>query len=275
MMGETELLISGCTTALVCGSWASSACCLCLGRGRLPEARESADEREDTVAARHGTGPLDERYEDVVLAAWGWDNVGDATRPGLRLRRHIWLCLAEFGGTQVAEVLVYRQADLGAFMEMLEISNRNQVYTFSSFTVVLHARPQCLHIECMEPVLGNAPICSRCGIVRFCTREAALHLLHKTLCKNIQHVRAATLLREDATWNRTVRDGELHCSPVKFAEACMAGSVDPAHRGGGVAGNHLPPTEEQEEVGTSEDEDGREDVKADPTVEYLDHLRNL
>jgi hypothetical protein len=28
-------------------------------------------------------------------------------------------------------------------------------------------------------------------------------------------------------------------------------------------------------VGTSEDEDGREDVKVDPTVEYLNHLRNL
>ncbi|KAJ7908612.1 hypothetical protein B0H13DRAFT_1878534 [Mycena leptocephala] len=227
MMGETELLISGCTTALGCGSWASSACCLCVGRGRLPAAHESADEREHAVAASHGTGSLDERYQDVALGAWGWDNVGDATRPGLRLRRHIWLCLVEFGGTQVAKVLAYRQADLGAFMKMLEIRNRNQLHTFSSFTVVLHARPQCLHIECMEPVLGHAAICSRCGIVRFCTREAALHLPHKTICKNIQHVRAATLLGEDAAWNRTVHGGELHRSPVKLAEACMAGSVDP------------------------------------------------
>jgi hypothetical protein len=59
------------------------------------------------------------------------------------------------------------------------------------------------------------------------SRLGRLHLPHKTICKNIQHVRAATLLGEDAAWNRTVHGGELHRSPVKFAEACMAGSVDP------------------------------------------------
>ncbi|KAJ7838265.1 hypothetical protein B0H13DRAFT_2419882 [Mycena leptocephala] len=175
---------------------------------------------------------------------------------------------------------------IGAFMQMLEIRNRNQ----------------CLHIECMEPVLGRAAICSRCGIVRFCTREclaaawAAPHLPHKTLCKAIQRLRVATLLTEDAAWNRTVRDGELHRSPVKFAEACMTGSVDPRIAEAVWQGITFLTQEkdkfaakmeqaaaeagkEQEEVGNSEEDRDevhrREEVKVDPTVEYLNHLRNL
>jgi hypothetical protein len=111
----------------------------------------------------------------------------------------------------------------------------------------------------------------------------------------------ATLLTEDAAWNRTVRDGELHRSPAKFAEACMTGSVDPriaeavwqgitfltqekdkfaakmeqaaAVEAGAEA------EEEQEKVRNSEEDEDetpwREEVKVDPTVEYLNHLRNL
>ncbi|KAJ6466119.1 hypothetical protein C8R47DRAFT_1153944 [Mycena vitilis] len=107
---------------------------------------------------------------------------------------------------------------IGAFDRMVEIRNRNQ----------------CQHIECMTPVLGRSSVCSRCGIVRFCTRQclesawAAPTLPHKTLCKHIQRLRAAAHLCDEAVWTNLVRDDNVfHRSPLKFLKACDAGGVDP------------------------------------------------
>ncbi|KAJ6574440.1 hypothetical protein B0H19DRAFT_1371507 [Mycena capillaripes] len=107
---------------------------------------------------------------------------------------------------------------IGAFMRMVEIRTRNQ----------------CLHIACTAPVLGRSSICSRCGIVRFCSRECLTaawnspHLPHKSLCKSIQRIRAATLLTDETAWNRIVRDdSHMHRSPIKFADTCVAACVDP------------------------------------------------
>ncbi|KAJ7153071.1 hypothetical protein C8R43DRAFT_453003 [Mycena crocata] len=106
---------------------------------------------------------------------------------------------------------------IGAWDRMLEIRNRNQ----------------CLHIGCTSETGERSSVCSRCGIVRYCSREcleaawAAPRLPHKSLCKKIRELRAATLLLDDKAWNRVVRDDPArHRSPLDFVATCHALALD-------------------------------------------------
>ncbi|KAJ7686264.1 hypothetical protein B0H17DRAFT_1072186 [Mycena rosella] len=104
-----------------------------------------------------------------------------------------------------------------AFHRVVEIRNRNQ----------------CRHIACTSKIEARSSVCSRCGIVRYCSHEcleaawAAPRLPHKSLCKQITALRAATLLADDKAWANTVRDSQVHRSPAGFANMYTALSVDP------------------------------------------------
>ncbi|KAJ7464068.1 hypothetical protein FB451DRAFT_1492240 [Mycena latifolia] len=99
-----------------------------------------------------------------------------------------------------------------AFHRMVEIRNRNQ----------------CLHVGCTAKIQARAPVCARCGIVRYCSREcleaawAAPRLAHRSLCKQIVALRTATLLTDDKAWAHTVRDSSVHRAPKEFAALCTA-----------------------------------------------------
>ncbi|KAJ7743665.1 hypothetical protein B0H14DRAFT_2987328 [Mycena olivaceomarginata] len=103
----------------------------------------------------------------------------------------------------------------GAFQLMTEMRNRNQ----------------CLHLACTVRIVSRTSMCSRCGIVRYCSHTCltaawtAPHLPHKTLCKAIRALRAATLLMDDTAWSHTVRDS-ARGDPTEFVGTCMALAVD-------------------------------------------------
>ncbi|KAJ7104636.1 hypothetical protein C8R44DRAFT_887088 [Mycena epipterygia] len=107
---------------------------------------------------------------------------------------------------------------IAVFETMVEVRNRNQ----------------CLHIECTAETRDRRPsVCARCGLIRYCSREclavawAAPQCSHKSLCKNIQRLRAATLLVDDKAWNKVVHDGpDRHRSPRPFVDLCRALAVD-------------------------------------------------
>ncbi|KAJ7436905.1 hypothetical protein B0H11DRAFT_636472 [Mycena galericulata] len=92
---------------------------------------------------------------------------------------------------------------------------------------------ECLNIACTAETQGRSSVCSRCGIVRYCSREcleaawAAPRLPHKSLCKRIRTLRAAANLDEPKAWNHMMRDSALHRSPVEFIAQCVKHSVDP------------------------------------------------
>ncbi|KAJ7745099.1 hypothetical protein B0H16DRAFT_1693044 [Mycena metata] len=104
-----------------------------------------------------------------------------------------------------------------AFNRMVEIRNRNQ----------------CLYIECTTKIHERLYVCSRCGIVRYCSKVClaaawdAPNNPHKALCKNIAALRTATLLKDDKAWSNTVRDSALHRSPAGFADMCTMRGADP------------------------------------------------
>ncbi|KAJ6527684.1 hypothetical protein B0H19DRAFT_1385345 [Mycena capillaripes] len=70
----------------------------------------------------------------------------------------------------------------------------------------------CSHLACTARIVSRTSMCSRCGIVRYCSHTClaaawtAPHLPHKTLCKAIRALRAATLLMDDTAWSHTVRE---------------------------------------------------------------------
>ncbi|KAJ6528737.1 hypothetical protein DFH09DRAFT_1327556 [Mycena vulgaris] len=103
-----------------------------------------------------------------------------------------------------------------AFHRMVEIRNRNQ----------------CLHVACTSKIQERSSVCSRCGIVRYCSRECleaawlAPRIAHKTLCKQITALRAAMLLRDDKVWANVVRDSQVHRSPEDFADMCVRLGAD-------------------------------------------------
>ncbi|KAF8179294.1 hypothetical protein K438DRAFT_2021642 [Mycena galopus ATCC 62051] len=103
----------------------------------------------------------------------------------------------------------------GAFQLMTEMRNRNQ----------------CLHLACTARIVSRTSMCSRCGIVRYCSHTCltaawtAPHQPHKTLCKAIRALRAATLLMDDTAWSHTVRDS-ARSDPTEFVGTCMALAVD-------------------------------------------------
>ncbi|KAJ6566467.1 hypothetical protein B0H19DRAFT_1137906 [Mycena capillaripes] len=105
-----------------------------------------------------------------------------------------------------------------AFHRMVEIRNRNQ----------------CLHVECTTKIVHRSSVCSRCGIVRYCSQTClaaawdAPTLPHKTLCKQITRLRAATSLKDDKDWTHTVRDSTVHRAPQEFAQMCAGRGADPA-----------------------------------------------
>ncbi|KAJ7032345.1 hypothetical protein C8F04DRAFT_1107944 [Mycena alexandri] len=104
-----------------------------------------------------------------------------------------------------------------AFHRMVEIRNRNQ----------------CLYIECTTKIHERLSVCSRCGIVRYCSKKCltaawdAPNNPHKALCKNIAALRTSTLLKDDKAWTNTVRDSALHRSPADFADMCTMRGADP------------------------------------------------
>ncbi|KAJ7192837.1 hypothetical protein GGX14DRAFT_479585 [Mycena pura] len=103
----------------------------------------------------------------------------------------------------------------GAFQLMTEMRNRNQ----------------CLHLPCTARIVSRTSMCSRCGIVRYCSHTCltaawtAPYLPHKTLCKAIRALRAAMLLMDDTAWSHTVRDS-ARSDPAKFVGTCTALAVD-------------------------------------------------
>ncbi|KAJ7464066.1 hypothetical protein FB451DRAFT_1264568 [Mycena latifolia] len=105
-----------------------------------------------------------------------------------------------------------------AYQQMVAIRNRNQ----------------CLHVACTVEARERLSVCSRCGIVRYCSREClaaawtAPALPHKALCKQIRALRAAIRLGDDKEWARVVRDTLFYRSPGEFAERCTAFGADPA-----------------------------------------------
>ncbi|KAF8189251.1 hypothetical protein K438DRAFT_2019127 [Mycena galopus ATCC 62051] len=84
-----------------------------------------------------------------------------------------------------------------AFQKMAETRNRNQ----------------CLNVECTTKMVQRTSVCSRCGIVRYCSKECltaawnSSELGHKSLCKKIVRLRAAMLLNDDKAWVHTVTGG--------------------------------------------------------------------
>ncbi|KAJ7627600.1 hypothetical protein DFH06DRAFT_730995 [Mycena polygramma] len=105
----------------------------------------------------------------------------------------------------------------GAHHCMVEIRNRNQ----------------CLHVQCKSKIQARSLVCSRCGIVRYCTPEClkaawtAPRLPHKSLCQRITALRAAVLLTDNKAWNHTVRDDSNHRQSRQFMEKCIALGADP------------------------------------------------
>ncbi|KAJ7478254.1 hypothetical protein FB451DRAFT_1556999 [Mycena latifolia] len=103
-----------------------------------------------------------------------------------------------------------------AFHRMVEVRNRNQ----------------CLNIACTSKIVARSSICSRCGIVRYCSPEclkaawAAEELPHKSLCTAIKALRTVTGLLDNTAWNATVRDTSMHRSPETFALLCAARNAD-------------------------------------------------
>ncbi|KAJ7915184.1 hypothetical protein B0H13DRAFT_2000701 [Mycena leptocephala] len=97
----------------------------------------------------------------------------------------------------------------GAFQLMTEMRNRNQA----------------------PRIVSRTSMCSRCGIVRYCSHTCltaawtAPHLPHKTLCKAIRALRAATLLMDDTAWSHTVRDS-ARSDATEFVRTCIALAVD-------------------------------------------------
>ncbi|KAJ7936401.1 hypothetical protein B0H13DRAFT_2303795 [Mycena leptocephala] len=154
---------------------------------------------------------------------------------------------------------------VAAFMKMSEIRNRNQ----------------CLHIECIKPVLGRTAACSRRGIVRFCTRECSVPCIRlgrpvspaqNTLRENPE-LRVATLLTDDVAWNRIVRDAVVPFSQLNFYEACEAGRVDP-HIAEAVWQGITNLTQGKDEFAVKM-EAAKEAEKERAEVECLNHLHNL
>ncbi|KAF7335614.1 MYND-type domain-containing protein [Mycena venus] len=93
-------------------------------------------------------------------------------------------------------------------------------------------RNQCLHIECTTKIVQRSSLCSRCGIVRYCSKECLAAAwdspqhAHKTLCKRIARLRAATLLKDDKAWTHTMRDSSVHRDPETFAIMCARLGAD-------------------------------------------------
>ncbi|KAJ7726416.1 hypothetical protein B0H16DRAFT_1592906 [Mycena metata] len=112
-------------------------------------------------------------------------------------------------------VLEPRVCFAGAFQLMTEMRNRNQ----------------CLHLACTARIVSRTSMCSRCGIVRYCSHTClaaawtAPHLPHKTLCKAIRGLRAATHLVDDKAWSHTVRDS-ARSDPTEFIGTCTVLAVD-------------------------------------------------
>ncbi|KAJ7135789.1 hypothetical protein C8R44DRAFT_869489 [Mycena epipterygia] len=136
-----------------------------------------------------------------------------------KIRRYVapdgtWIRRPEGTSPPVMDAFTHYGA---AFHRMVEIRNRNQ----------------CLHIACTSKIQARSSVCSRCGIVRYCSRECleaawdAPRLPHKSLCKQIAALRAATLLGADKAWNHAVRDSQVHRSPADFAYMCTAMGVNP------------------------------------------------
>ncbi|KAJ6499700.1 hypothetical protein C8R47DRAFT_296339 [Mycena vitilis] len=95
--------------------------------------------------------------------------------------------------------------------------------------VQIRNRNQCLHVQCKSKIQARSLVCSRCGIVRYCTPEclkAAPRLPHKSLCQRITTLRAAVLLTDNNAWNRTVRDDANHRQSRQFMEKCIALGAD-------------------------------------------------
>ncbi|KAJ7847437.1 hypothetical protein B0H14DRAFT_2769892 [Mycena olivaceomarginata] len=90
----------------------------------------------------------------------------------------------------------------GAFQLMTEMRNRNQALRIVS---------RHLHVLPVHTCLTAA--------------WTAPHLPHKTLCKAIRALRAATLLMDDTAWSHTVRDS-ARGDPTEFVGTCMALAVD-------------------------------------------------
>ncbi|KAF7363049.1 MYND-type domain-containing protein [Mycena venus] len=103
-----------------------------------------------------------------------------------------------------------------AFQQMAEARNRNQ----------------CLHVECTTKIVQRSSVCSRCGIVRYCSKEcltaawSCSEHAHKSVCKKIVRLRAATLLTDDKAWARTVCDSSMHRDPAEFAHMCVRLDAD-------------------------------------------------
>ncbi|KAJ6492681.1 hypothetical protein DFH09DRAFT_1290836 [Mycena vulgaris] len=91
--------------------------------------------------------------------------------------------------------------------------------------------PLCLHLACTARIVSCTSMCSRCGIVRYCSHKCltaawtAPHLPHKTLCKAIRALRAATHITDDTAWSHTVRDS-ARSDPTEFVGTCTALAVD-------------------------------------------------
>ncbi|KAF8185269.1 hypothetical protein K438DRAFT_1836814 [Mycena galopus ATCC 62051] len=103
-----------------------------------------------------------------------------------------------------------------AFQQMAEARNRNQ----------------CLNVQCTTKIVQRSSVCSRCGILRYCSKECltaawnSSEHAHKSVCKKIVRLRAATLLNDDKAWARTVCDSSMHRDPAEFAYMCVRMDAD-------------------------------------------------
>ncbi|KAJ7649004.1 hypothetical protein DFH06DRAFT_1135265 [Mycena polygramma] len=102
-----------------------------------------------------------------------------------------------------------------ALSGLLEVRNRNQ----------------CLYLQCTSKIEARTAFCSRCRIVRYCSSEclraawAAPALPHKTLCRQIKALRAATDLLDDNEWNHSMRATTCR-SPTELIARCLNHKVD-------------------------------------------------
>ncbi|KAJ7769990.1 hypothetical protein B0H16DRAFT_1516992 [Mycena metata] len=167
--------------------------------------------------------PIAVDIEPILLGLRRTQNPMDDSRRWFALVRRIRSVVSE--GSWVSPNLKKDQPEMAdgmghfaiAFHRMVEIRNRNQ----------------CLYIECTTKIHERLSVCSRCGIVRYCSKEClaaawdAPNNPHKALCKNIAALRTATLLKDDKAWTNTVRDSALHRSPADFADMCTVRGADP------------------------------------------------
>ncbi|KAJ7048667.1 hypothetical protein C8F01DRAFT_1188972 [Mycena amicta] len=107
-----------------------------------------------------------------------------------------------------------------------------------SLIMEVRNRDQCLHIHCENVLDTRSQVCSKCGVVRFCSPQCLKaawkdsKLPHKELCQMVIELRTATgtNLKDAATWSSVLHDpgdeNARFARRILFARECIRAGVD-------------------------------------------------